>query len=242
MASFRQQLALSEEPWARSLRAARRRLLRLSLPVPHLAARGLVLVFRALRSIWYTIRRVLVAEPLFKGYCSSYGRNLRTGIFVHFVQGGGVIDVGDDVLVDGKCSFLFATRFSARPTLTIGDRTGIGHDCTFAVARRIEIGSDCRIAGGVWMFDSPGHPSEPEARRRGLPPDPDQVKPITVGPNVWIGGSSIIFPGVCIGEGAVIAAGSVVIADVPPFTVVAGNPARRIAQLQAPTSSSAPAD
>jgi acetyltransferase-like isoleucine patch superfamily enzyme len=175
---------------------------------------------------------VLVAEPLFKGYCAHYGRNLRTGIFVHFVQGPGAIEVGDDVLIDGKCSFLFATRFSERPTLVIGDRTGIGHDCTFAVARRIEVGADCRIARGVWMFDSPGHPSEPDARRRGLPPASDQVKPISIGPNVWIGGFSIVFPGVSIGEGAVIAAGSVVIADVPPFAVMAGNPARRIALLK----------
>jgi acetyltransferase-like isoleucine patch superfamily enzyme len=197
-------------------------------------ARVLVHLFHGIRSGWYAVRRVLVAEPLFKGYCASYGRNLRTGIFVHFVQGGGAIDVGDDVVVDGKSSFLFATRFSDRPTLAIGDRTGIGHDCTFAVAKRIDIGADCRIARGVWMFDSPGHPSEPDARRMGRPPDPDQVKPITIGNNVWIGGFSIIFPGVSIGEGSVIAAGSVIIADVPAFTVMAGNPARRITQLKAP--------
>jgi acetyltransferase-like isoleucine patch superfamily enzyme len=192
----------------------------------------MVWVFRGVRSVWYTIRRVLIAEPLFKGYCERYGRHLRTGIFVHFVQGGGVIDIGDDVLVDGKCSFLFANRFTERPTLRIGDRTGIGHDCTFAVGDRITIGNDCRIARGVWMFDSPGHPSDPEARRLGLPPDRDQVKPITIGDNVWIGGFSIIYPGVTIGEGAVIAAGSVIIADVPAHTVMAGNPARRITQLR----------
>lgn len=232
---------MSDKSWARGLRAVRRRVLRFSLPMPHLVARGLVLLFQGTRAIWYTARRVLVAEPLFRGYCARYGRNLRTGIFVHFVQGHGAIEAGEDVLVDGKCSFLFATRFSARPTLVIGDRTGIGHDCTFAVARRIEIGADCRIARGVWMFDSPGHPSDPESRRRGAPPDPDQVRPITIGENVWIGGFSIIFPGVTIGEGSVIAAGSVVIADVPPFTVMAGNPARRIAQLTKPSDAQATA-
>ena len=236
MTTFRQQVALSDKAWARTARSIRRGLLGFSLPIPHGAARVLVRIFHGARVAWYTLRRVLIAEPLFKGYCASYGRNLRTGIFVHFVQGGGAIEAGDDVLVDGKSSFLFATRFSDRPTLVIGDRTGIGHDCTFAVARRIEIGADCRIARGVWMFDSPGHPSEPEARRLGKPPEADQVRPIIIGNNVWVGGFSIIFPGVSIGEGSVIAAGSVVVADVPAYTVMAGNPARRISQLKSPAA------
>ncbi len=188
-------------------------------------------VYGLIRTGIYTFRRVFIAEPLFKGYCTSYGRNLRTGVFVHFVQGTGVLELGDDVTVDGKSSFLFASRFSERPTLKIGDRTGIGHACMFTVGKRIDIGEDCRIAGNVWMFDSPGHPSDPAARLTGAPPDPDQVRPITIGRNVWIGGHSIIFPGVTIGEGSVVAAGSVVTADVAAGVVVAGNPARRIAAL-----------
>uniref|UniRef100_Q3AQI9 Acetyltransferase (Isoleucine patch superfamily)-like protein n=1 Tax=Chlorobium chlorochromatii (strain CaD3) TaxID=340177 RepID=Q3AQI9_CHLCH len=55
-----------------------------------------------------------------------------------------------------------------------------------------------------------------------------QEKPVTIGDNVWIGARAIICPGVAIGEGAVIAAGAVVIKDVPPYTIVGGNPARYI--------------
>lgn len=73
----------------------------------------------------------------------------------------------------------------------------------------------------------------------GKPPEADQVRPITIGNNVWVGGFSIIFPGVSIGEGSVIAAGSVVVADVPAFTVMAGNPARRISQLKSPAADAA---
>ena len=57
--------------------------------------------------------------------------------------------------------------------------------------------------------------------------------PVTVGNNVWIGGSVTIIGGVTIGDNAVIAAGSVVIRDVPANTLVAGNPARVIRQITA---------
>jgi acetyltransferase-like isoleucine patch superfamily enzyme len=140
------------------------------------------------------------------------------------------------VEVDGKCSFSFATRFCDAPTLTIGDNTGIGAGCAFTVGKRIDIGRHCRIAPGVWIFDSSGHPADPAARLAGLPPSDNEVRPVTVGDNVWIGGHSIIFPGVTIGDGSVIAAGSVVMSDVPPYTIVAGNPARKIVLLRSSTA------
>jgi acetyltransferase-like isoleucine patch superfamily enzyme len=59
------------------------------------------------------------------------------------------------------------------------------------------------------------------------------VKPIRIERNVWIGFDACVLPGVTIGEGSVIGAKSVVTADVPPFTVVAGNPARVIRSLNA---------
>jgi len=54
----------------------------------------------------------------------------------------------------------------------------------------------------VVLIDSSGHPTDPQARLLGLPPDADDVRPITIGDNVWIGQRSILFPGVTIGEGA----------------------------------------
>ena len=72
-----------------------------------------------------------------------------------------------------------------------------------------------------------GHPLDPAERRRGIGlPDP-----VTVGNDVWIGGGVTILPGVTIGDGSVIGAGSVVTHDVPPHTLVAGNPARIIREL-----------
>jgi maltose O-acetyltransferase len=57
------------------------------------------------------------------------------------------------------------------------------------------------------------------------------VRPISIGDNVWIGSSSIIFPGVTIGDNSVVAMGAVVMNSVPPNVVVAGNPARQIASV-----------
>lgn len=54
------------------------------------------------------------------------------------------------------------------------------------------------------------------------------AKPVTIGDDVWIGQRALILPGVSIGTGAIVAAGAVVTRDVPPFAVVAGNPARII--------------
>jgi acetyltransferase-like isoleucine patch superfamily enzyme len=78
--------------------------------------------------------------------------------------------VGDDVLIDGKCHFLSAARFADRPTLDLGDRTYVGHDCQFSIWRRITIGRDCLIAARVSLFDSDGHSADPAARLAGLPP------------------------------------------------------------------------
>ncbi|MEZ4456882.1 MAG: DapH/DapD/GlmU-related protein [Gemmatimonadales bacterium] len=183
--------------------------------------------------------RLFVCEPLFKAYCTSYGRNVRTGVYVHFVQGRGELLIGNDVEVRGKCSFTFAARFEDRPVLRIGNNTNIGHNCSFVVGRGITIGDNCLIASGVAMYDSNGHPSDPVARLRGLPPTLDDVKPITVHDNVWIGQRVIVSPGVTIGENSIVSAGSVVVSDVPANVVVAGYPARRIANLNPPGSPTA---
>jgi acetyltransferase-like isoleucine patch superfamily enzyme len=59
----------------------------------------------------------------------------------------------------------------------------------------------------------------------------EEVRPVRIGNNVWIGANSIIFPGVTIGDNSVIAMGSSVMTNVPPDTVVGGNPARSMKSL-----------
>ncbi len=231
MSGLYRRLALSDHWTARSARGAYRAWRNFSIPAPRILVRPLLQLVLAIRGLYYFIARVFVCEPLFKAYCTQYGRHLRTGVFLHWVQGKGRILIGDNVLIDGKCTFTFAVRYSANPTLSIGDNTGIGHLCAFTVAKQITIGKHCRIASQVQMFDSPGHPNDPDLRLTGAPASDDDVRPITIEDNVWIGSRAIIFPGVTIGEGSVIAMGAVVMSNVPPRTLVAGNPARQLRSL-----------
>lgn len=202
-----------------------------SVPAPRALLFPLVNTFLGARSVYYFVARVFFCEPFFKAHCTTYGRNVHTGAFFHWIQGRGQLIVGDGVIIDGKCSFTFALRYSAQPTLMIGDNSGIGHDCSFIVGKRITIGRHCRIAGSVQIFDAPGHPADPIWRREGLPAGDDEVRPVVVEDNVWIGNRAIIMPGVTIGRDSIVASGSVVMVDVPQNTLVAGNPARQVRTL-----------
>ncbi len=241
MPSLRRVLSQSQNPAARAVKRGYRWVRNFTMPAPRAVVRPVLWVFLAARSVYYFVWRVFVCEPLFKASCTSYGRGVRTGVYVHWVAGGGEIKLGDGVSVDGKCSFSFASRFSDRPTLEVGDRSEIGHDCSFTVGKRITIGRDVRISVGCLLTDSNGHPLEVEARRAGLPPHPREVRPIVIGDDVWIAQRSVILPGTRIGDGAIVSAGSVVRGRVQPYTVVGGNPAVPIATLPRPAVGDPPA-
>ncbi|KYF74061.1 hypothetical protein BE11_16930 [Sorangium cellulosum] len=225
-------LASSDHTVARAVRHVRHQVRTFTLPAPRPLVVPMRMAFEAAREAYYFGARVFVCEPHFKSHCAQYGKGVRTGNFIHYIQGSGDILLGDNVVLDGKINFVFARRFTDRPTLRIGDNTGIGHDCRIIVGKSITIGKHCRIAGSVYILDSSGHPSDPEDRKRGLPPADSEVRPVVIEDNVWLGARSMVFPGVTVGEGSVVAAGSIVMADVPPYTVVAGNPARRVASLR----------
>ena len=234
MGRFRRFVALSDDPLIQGARRVYRKIQRFTLPAPKVIVKPMLWAYLANRSVVYFVRRVFIAEPLFKAYCKSYGKGLTTDIFVHWIQGEGDIIVGDYVVFDGRCSITFASRFSDTPTLRVGDHSGISNDCSFTIGKAITIGRHCRIASGVQMMDSSGHASEPAARQDGAPPEVDDVKPITIGDNVWIGRRVTVMPGVTIGEGSIVSSGAIVMTDVAPFTVVAGNPARKVGILPRP--------
>ncbi len=227
-------LATSDADAAKAVRRLYHRLVTFSIPAPKGIFKPLLMGYVSGRTAYHFGLRVLVCQPLFTAYCAKVGKNFRTGDFLHWVQGQGDIIIGDDVWLDGKSTITFASSFSERPTLEIGDNTAIGHDTSFSIGKRITIGKNCNISGATAIFDSNGHPSDPVARRQHAAPDADQVRPVTIGDDVWIGKGCIIFPGVRIGDCAIISAGSVVRRHVPAYGVVAGNPAQLIFRLPRP--------
>ena len=216
---------------ARVLRSVYRGLRSFSLPAPAIAVRPLLALFLISRGLFYFFVRVFVCEPLFKAYCTKVGRRVRTGEHIHWVSGGGRLIIGDDVLLDGKSSFMFARRYADNPTLSIGCHTIVSGGCSMTVGREVSIGNHCLVASGVHIFDSPGHPTDPVQRRSGQAPRPEDVRPVKIEDDVWLGTNATIFPGVTVGQGSVVVVGSHVMNDVPPYTIVAGNPARVIAHL-----------
>jgi acetyltransferase-like isoleucine patch superfamily enzyme len=202
------------------------------MPVPRVLVTPVLWGYLAGRSVIHFARRVFIAEPLFRAYVSERGEGLHTGIYVHWIDGVGDIIVGKNVTFDGQSSIRFASRFVDRPKLIVGDGSALSHNCQITIGKQVKIGKHCRIASEVLIADSSGHPSEPSSRLAGAPPADEDVRPVTIGDNVWIGRRAIIMPGVTIGEGSVIASGAVVMTDIPPHTVAAGNPARRVATAQ----------
>jgi acetyltransferase-like isoleucine patch superfamily enzyme len=232
MQGWYQYVATSDGWPARFARRAYRGVMHLSLPAPRIVTRPIVAVFLVVRTVYYFLVRVCVCEPFFKAYCKSYGKHLKTGVFLHWIQGSGDLILGDNVTVDGKCNFGFAARYADRPTLIVGNNTRIGHNNSFVIGKEIRIGSHCLFAGDVTIVDSSGHPTDPTKRLLGYPSESERVRPVAIGDNVWIGAHAIILPGVTVGDNSVVAAGSVVRDDVPPNTVVSGNPARVVRSLK----------
>ena len=154
------------------------------------------------------------------------------------------IYIGDNCLLD--CNLIFE---KSTGKIDIGDRTYIGGTTKIISINNVQIGNDVTIAWGCTIYDHNSHSiywnersndnvqSIEDYKKTGnfiKNKDWNNVKsaPIKICDRVWIGFDCVILKGVTIGEGAVIGARSVVTKDVPPYTVVAGNPARVVKKLR----------
>ena len=101
-------------------------------------------------------------------------------------------------------------------------------NCVVLDVAAVNIGSNVFFGPAVQIY-TVNHPLEAKARNSMI----EQARPVTIADDVWIGGGAILLPGVSIGKGSVIAAGSVVTKDIPPSVVAAGNPCRVIKAIAA---------
>ncbi len=128
-------------------------------------------------------------------------------------------NLGKNCLIDYKTYFRYPSRIS------IGDNVSINRGCSFYAAYMvknvfIKIGNNVALGPHVRIFSASHDYSTYDLR--------DIAASVTIEDYVWIGGEAIILPGVHVGKGSVIGAGAVVSKNVPPFSVVVGNPARVI--------------
>ena len=105
----------------------------------------------------------------------------------------------------------------------VGKNFFANYNCTIIDVAPVVIGENCQMAPNVAIYTA-GHPVHPATRNTAY----EYGIEVTIGNNVWIGGNTVILPGVHIGDNAVIGAGSVVTKDVPAWTVAAGNPCKVI--------------
>ena len=135
----------------------------------------------------------------------------------------GYIKVGRCLVWPGVVINIKGRDEHAKAVLEIGERCTIGDRTEFHVSDRVSIGNNVIIAWDCVILDHSYHRINKE---------PEKVKPVVIEDNVWIACRSIILPGVRISSNSVVGAGSVVTKDVPPNSMVAGNPARFIKEIK----------
>lgn len=193
------------------------------------------LLEQEVRNLRAEVERLRVALAERRGIDPATARSPRTGpdpssrhplvesrslVFLANVVSRPNIEVGAYTYSTGEACERFETESVLYQTADPRDRLVIGRFCSIAPGVRFLMnGANHPDAGSTfpfWIFGKGWHERR-EPRFRG---------PICVGNDVWIGLEALILPDVTIGDGAVIGARAVVTADVPPFSVVAGNPAR----------------
>lgn len=120
--------------------------------------------------------------------------------------------IGKDSTIHRGCELFMPQR------IKIGRNTVIGWDCVLDGRGGLRIGNNVDIASNVFIFTAMHDPQDPYYRY--------VKKKVVIDDNVWISSRATILPGVHVGEGAVVGAGSVVTRDVRPYTIVGGSPAR----------------
>jgi acetyltransferase-like isoleucine patch superfamily enzyme len=198
-------------------------LLYLDFPAPKIIFRPIYELVVLWRILVHFLPEKLFYIPVFKSRCEKCGRGLSLPSRIPWIEGNLRIIIGDKVVIDDN--IFISGRAYNNPILIVGDRSSLGHKITISVGKSVQIGNDCLIAMGCWIADNDGHPVDPQRRLNKEPVNPDEVKPVVIEDNVWIGAGCVILKGVTIGKGSVVAANSLVNRSVPPYSVVMGVPA-----------------
>lgn len=185
-------------------------------------------------------------------YWSKLGREQKIYNNLKLITIGNGSKIYDETIIynSKKESIIIGVNSHIRGELLIQNNTGkikVGNYCFIGVgsklwsAKSITIGDNVFISHNVNIMDTNSHETDAHMRSQSFKKSLDNevdidftgisVKEVVVEKNAWIGFNAIILKGVTIGEGAIVAAGSVVTRDVPPYTIVGGNPSRIIKKV-----------
>ncbi|MCG9648325.1 acyltransferase [Vibrio brasiliensis] len=200
------------------------------IPTPHWWNKSCYFLYHSVTNCYYSMLRVLIHTPAFKGRLKGYGKRLYLFGGVPFVSGPLSISLGDDCRVSGQTTFS-ARPQSDNPQLIVGNNVDIGWQSTIAVGQRVIIEDNVRLAGKAFLFGYSGHSLDPQLRAQGYGDLDNDVGDIILEQDVWLGTNVTVCPNVTIGRGTIVGTGSVVTKSLPPMVVAAGNPAKIIRSL-----------
>ncbi|MCI6004608.1 MAG: sugar O-acetyltransferase [Blautia sp.] len=110
--------------------------------------------------------------------------------------------------------------------IEVGKNFFANYNCTILDVGKVVIGDNCQMAPNVAIYTA-GHPVHPDSRNSAY----EYGIGVAIGNNCWIGGNTVICPGVHIGDNVVIGAGSVVTKDIPDWFIAAGNPCKVLRKI-----------
>jgi acetyltransferase-like isoleucine patch superfamily enzyme len=187
------------------------------------------------RSAWYELARAVYYQPLFELQCDRAGPGGRLELTpdskLPFVDNCALV-LGSAWRINARTTFQGARNAPEKPRIEIGEGAYVGSRVVMRAGLGIRLGRHVTVAANVVLSSDPGHPLDPVARRTEAAPLED-LRQMVVGDDVWIAEGATLLGGITVGDGAVIGAHAVVTKDVPPRTVVAGNPARVVKELEA---------
>jgi acetyltransferase-like isoleucine patch superfamily enzyme len=175
---------------------------------------------------WHAFWNLVYYYPLFQARCAGIGRNV-TIDRMPYVTGPVRISIGNGVWLGGNIQISSAREIES-PQLVIGDNAQVNWNVMISVNRHVIIEEYARISWNCTISDNDGHPRAADLRAGNAPLSPRDVRAVRICKHAWVGSGAHIMKGVTIGVGAVVAANSVVISDVPPYSLAIGNPAEII--------------
>jgi acetyltransferase-like isoleucine patch superfamily enzyme len=195
-------------------------------PIPRFLVAPLRLAYEGHYMLVALVRGLLTVfywNPLFQSRCAKFGRRVVLE-GMPYVSGHVHIEVGDDVKLGGQI-YVASARVFDEPKLILKDRSGIGWRTQLTVNQEVILEEDVIVSFDCRISDSDGHCREADLRAAGVVPAAKDIRPIRICKHAWIGNGCHILKGVTIGEGAIVGSNSVVISNIPPYSLAMGNPA-----------------